>query len=277
MAGGDGAVSIKLVTDKKIAETSSKGNQEKWLENGKWYKLDQFGYEALAEVMTSRILEQSNIERDTPFTFVRYEMQTVKVHGFQRTACVSRNFLQSGQSILTVNALFRQLSVTPLIKQLGKLPSDKRRMAYLASAVSEMTGLADFDKYLALLFEIDALILNDDRHLNNIAVLEENGRFLYCPIFDNGAGLLSNMQTLRADIDPKGLMKSLTASPFQMTFNRSLSTSRTLFGSVLKIPQYSERELKETLSPLLNDYPQRDRDIIADRVIACIMERQKHY
>ena len=277
MAGGDGAVSIKPVTDKKIAETSSKGNQEKWLENGKWYKLDQFGYEALAEVMTSRILEQSNIEKDTPFTFVRYEMQTVKVHGFQRTACVSRNFLQSGQSLLTVNALFRQLSATPLIKQLGKLPSDKRRIAYLARAVSEMTGLADFDKYLALLFEIDALILNDDRHLNNIAVLEENGRFLYCPIFDNGAGLLSNMQILRADIDPKGLMKSLTASPFQMTFNRSLSTSRALFGSVLKIPQYSERELRETLSPLLNDYPQRDRDIIADRVIACIMERQKHY
>ena len=277
MAGGDGAVSIKLVTDKKIAETSSKGNQEKWLENGKWYKLDQFGYEALAEVMTSRILEQSNIEKDTPFTFVRYEMQTVKVHGFQRTACVSRNFLQSGQSIITVNALFRQLSATPLIKQLGKLPSDKRRIAYLARAVSEMTGLADFDKYLALLFEIDALILNDDRHLNNIAVLEENGRFLYCPIFDNGAGLLSNMQILRADIDPKGLMKSLTASPFQMTFNRSLSTSRALFGSVLKIPQYSERELRETLSPLLNDYPQRDRDIIADRVITCIMERQKHY
>ena len=80
MAGGDGAVSMKLTTDEKIAETSSKGNQEKWLENGKWYKLDQFGYEALSEVMTSRILERSNIETETPFTFVRYEMQKVKVH-----------------------------------------------------------------------------------------------------------------------------------------------------------------------------------------------------
>lgn len=270
-------MSIKLTTDEKIAETSSKGNQEKWLEKGKWYKLDQFGYEALAEVMTSRILERSNIETDTPFTFVCYEMQKVKVHGFERTACVSRNFLQNGQSIFTVNALFRQLSDAPLIKQLGKLTSDKRRMAYLADAVSEMTDLADFDMYLALLFEIDALILNDDRHLNNIAVLEKDGRFSYCPIFDNGAGLLSNMQILRADIEPKSLMKSLTASPFQMTFNRSLSTSRALFGSVLKIPHYSEIELREILSPQLKFYPQRDRDIIADRVIACIMQRQKHY
>ena len=98
MAGGDGAVSMKLTTDEKIAETSSKGNQEKWLENGKWYKLDQFGYEALSEVMTSRILERSNIETETPFTFVRYEMQKVKVHKLERTACVSRNFLKSGQS-----------------------------------------------------------------------------------------------------------------------------------------------------------------------------------
>ena len=63
-------MSISLVSDQKIAETSSKGNQEKWYDAGtdSWYKLDQFGYEALAETVTSRLLERSNIERDTPFT-----------------------------------------------------------------------------------------------------------------------------------------------------------------------------------------------------------------
>ena len=203
MAGGNRALNIKLTTDKKIAETSSKGNQEKWLENGTWYKLDQFGYEALAEVMTSKLLEHSKIESETPFTFVRYEMKKVKVHGRERTACASKNFLKNGQSILTVNALFRQLSNQPLTKQLAKLPSDKKRMEYLAHSVTEMTGLADFGTYLATLFAVDALILNDDRHLNNIAVIEENGKFSYCPIVDNAAGLLSNMRILRADIEPK--------------------------------------------------------------------------
>ena len=268
-------MNIKLTADKKIAETSSKGNQEKWLEDGTWYKLDQFGYEALAEVMTSKLLEHSNIESETPFTFVRYEMKKVKVHGRERTACASKNFLKNGQSILTVNALFRQLSNQPLTKQLGKLSSDKKRMEYLAHSVTEMTGLADFGTYLATLFAVDALILNDDRHLNNIAVIEENGKFSYCPIFDNGTGLLSNMQILRTDIEPKGLMKSLTASPFGMTFNRSLSTSRALFGTDLKILKFSKNELSEMLAPLLAYYPQRDRDIISERVIACIMERQK--
>ena len=57
---------IKLVSDEKIAETSSKGNQEKWfdVETNQWYKLDQFGYEALSESLISILLEKSNIEKN---------------------------------------------------------------------------------------------------------------------------------------------------------------------------------------------------------------------
>ena len=61
-------MNIHFVTDEKIAETSSKGNQEKWKDGNRWYKLDQFGYEALAESAVSCFLEQSNIETDNPFT-----------------------------------------------------------------------------------------------------------------------------------------------------------------------------------------------------------------
>lgn len=55
-------MSIHFVTNERIAETSSKGNQEKWVEGNRWYKLDQFGYEALAETMISQLLERSNCE-----------------------------------------------------------------------------------------------------------------------------------------------------------------------------------------------------------------------
>ena len=57
-------MSVQLVTNEKIAETSSKGNQEKWFnpDENKWYKLDRFGYEALSESLISRLLEKSNIE-----------------------------------------------------------------------------------------------------------------------------------------------------------------------------------------------------------------------
>lgn len=269
-------MTVKLFTDDKIAETSSKGNQEKWQDNGLWYKVDQFGYEALAEALTSKLLEYSNIEDDTPFTFVRYDIQKVKVHGFERVACVSKNFLKKEQKLITLNSLYKQSNIGSLKSKLMTLPSDKKRIMYIVDFTKELTGLEDFDKYLTLLFEVDSLILNDDRHLNNIAVIEEDGRFSYCPIFDNGAGLLSNIQVLRTDIDPKGLISSLKASPFNMTFNRELNTVRNLYGKVISLPRFDRKKLAELLQPMLEYYPQRDRTIILDRVIECVLQRQKY-
>ena len=43
------------------------------------------------------------------------------------------------------------------------------------------------------LLTIDAFFLNEDRHMHNIAVLMNGkGDYAYCPIFDNGDGLLSD-------------------------------------------------------------------------------------
>ena len=52
-------MSISLVSNQKITETSSKGNQEKWYDAGtnSWYKLDQL---------------QSNIKCNDLFTFLHY-------------------------------------------------------------------------------------------------------------------------------------------------------------------------------------------------------------
>ena len=267
-------MTVKLITDDKIAETSSKGNQEKWLENNRWYKLDQFGYEALAETFTSLLLEQSNIETDTPFHFTRYRMEKLNVHGRDRAGCSSENFLQPGQSIVTLSHLLKQHLGGSLKKVLERLPSDKKRIAYLAETTAELTGLQEFPKYLTLLFEIDALVLNDDRHLNNIAVLSQNGRFDYCPIFDQGAGLLSNTQMSPMDITPKALIAALRARPFHTTFNRQMHTIQSLYGKQLYMPKRKRQELIDALQPLLPYYASRDRGIITDRVCETIMTRQ---
>ena len=274
--GGD-TVTVKFVTNEKIAETSSKGNQEKWFdkETNKWYKLDQFGYEALTETIVSKLLEKSNIESETPFTFVRYEPERLHVHGRVRTGCTSKNFLKEGQSIITLSHLFSRQLGSPLKDKLERLNSDKKRIQYLAEATAEYTELAEFPQYLTLLFETDALFLNDDRHLNNIAVIEQNGKFKYCPIFDNGAGLLSNVQFSPMDIDPKGLIKDIVARPFHTSFNRQINTARTLYGEQLKMPALTRTEIMELLIPMLEYYPVRDRSIIADRVTECILVRQK--
>ena len=121
-------MTVRLVSNEKIAETSSKGNQEKWLDNGRWYKLDQFGYEALAETFTSLLLEHSNIEALTPFIFTRYQMERLYVHGRERTGCSSENFLKPGQAIVTLSHLFHQHLGHPLKEELERLSSDKKRV-----------------------------------------------------------------------------------------------------------------------------------------------------
>ena len=268
---------IKLVTDEKIAETSSKGNQEKWFdaETNQWYKLDQFGYEALSETLISLLLEKSNIENDTPFTFVRYEPVRIIVHNRERTGCVSGNFLEVGQSVITINHLLSRIIGYPLKEKLLSLTSDKKRIAYLAEATKDCTGLDYFGEYLTLLFEIDSLFLNDDRHLNNIAVIKAGDKYDYCPIFDNGAGLLSDTRLSPMDIEPKALISSLRARPFNMSFTRQMNTARSLYGKQLLMPIFNSKDIMEHLIPILEFYPERDRVIIADRVEECILSRQK--
>ncbi len=101
---------------------------------------------------------------------------------------------------------------------------------------------------------------NDDRHLNNIAVIEHNGEYSYCPIFDNGAGLLLNTRLSQMDISP---------------FTRQMNTARGLYGARLSIRKLTENDIQEVLLPALEYYPQRDRGIIAERVETCILTRQK--
>lgn len=268
---------IKLVTDEKIAETSSKGNQEKWFdaETNQWYKLDQFGYEALSETLISILLEKSNIEKDTPFTFVRYDPVRVVVHNRERTGCVSDNFLKEGQSVITINHLLSRVLGYSLKDKLLSLTSDKKRIAYLVEATKDCAGLDYFGEYLTLLFEIDSLFLNDDRHLNNIAVIKYGDKYDYCPIFDNGAGLLSDTRFSPMDIDPKALISSLRARPFNMSFTRQMNTARSLYGKQLSTSILKSEDIMEYLCTILEFYPQMDRAIIADRVVKCVLARQK--
>ena len=162
-----------------------------------------------------------------------------------------------------------------LTDKLTRLPSDKQRIEYLALETARLTDLEQFPQYLTILFEIDGLFLNDDRHLNNIAVLEKDGKFDYCPIFDNGAGLLSNTQTAPMDIEPKALIRSVKARPFHTTFNRQIIHAHNLFGPQLRIPRFTEEKLRQELAEPLSYYAERDRSYIAERVCRTILIRQK--
>lgn len=256
-------------SSKPIAVTSSKGNQEKWREDGVWYKLDLFGYEALAEVFCSQLLAGWSL----PFPVVSYRMQLLTVDGRQRTGCSSPDFLAPGQSVVTAAQLLKKHIGPDYRAVMAALPSDKQRIRWLADTVCHITGLTDFGSYLTLLFEVDTLFANDDRHLNNIAVLySADGSFDYCPIFDLGAALLSNTQVCRYDIAPRALLSSLRAAPFLMNFTRMLHTAQSLYGAHLHICRADTDAALQTLLPeLAAYYPARDRGDICGRV-SCVMK-----
>jgi len=249
-------MSIRLTTGSRIAETSSKGNQEKWLADGRWYKLDLFGYEGLAEAVTSALLAQTNTDA-LGFHYVTYRMERLEVHDHTRNGCSSANFLRQGEAILTLAELLRKGVGPDWQTAVNRLPNLQSRLAWLVEQVERLTGLDRFGTYLTLLFEVDMLFGNEDRHLNNIAVLRCGDGFDYCPIFDFGAGLLSNTRDYPMEIEPAALVRQLKAQPMKTGFVRQVHAAQNLYGPQLRC-DFAEKEIMAALSEPLEFYAKRD-------------------
>ena len=266
-------MAMKLTTGKRIAETSSKGNQEKWREGGRWYKLDLFGYEGLAETVASRLLKHTNL-RELGFSFVPYRMEQLEVHRHKRTGCSSPDFLQEGEAILTLAELFRKGVGPDWQAQVSRLPNLASRVRWMADTTRQLTGLDRFGEYLTALFEADMLFGNEDRHLNNIAVLRRSGAFAYCPFFDFGAGLLSNTRDFPLDIVPKALVGQLRAQPLGTLFARQVHAAQGEFGPQLRW-DFTAADVAAALEEALPYYAQRDRGLLRDRVEWCLKVQQR--
>lgn len=270
---------VKLYTKDTVVATSSKGNQEKWYnaENNSWYKLDKVGFEALAEAVASEILiKYSNIESELGYTVVPYSIETVDVHRKERVACASPNFLADGQSIQTVYHILKRVLGADYQNILAQESTIQKRLALIVDTVEKATDLAGFGRYLTLLFEVDALIANEDRHLNNIAVLEHNGRYDYCPIFDNGEGFMLDNIKYPFDISTQSMTKNLRAKPFECRFGKLLTAARELDGPQLDI-NFNKKDIEDIVDQHLHWYQPFFRYLIKDRIVSVVMGQKKKY
>lgn len=266
-------MAIKLTTGNRIAETSSKGNQEKWQEDGRWFKLDMFGYEGLAETVTSALLSQTNII-ELGFQYVTYRMERLEVHGRTRNGCSNADFLQSGESILTLADLLRKGVGSDWQSQVKRLPNMQAKIKWMVEQIERLTGLDRFGVYLTALFETDMLFGNEDRHLNNIAVLRRGEAFDYCPMFDFGAGLLSNVRDYPMNVEPKALLSQLRAQPMNAQFVRQVHAAQAIYGAQIRCDS-SREEIVNALAEPLAFYAERDRSYISDRVMFCIQTQYR--
>ena len=250
--------------ERKADRQSSKGNQLKWENNGIWYKADCTGYEGLAEYMISHLLKFSSLQKDE---FVLYDYERIKYKNIFYNGVKSNNFLYDDWQIITLERLFHNFFQKSLYEAVWHIQSSvEDRFNFLVTQVERITGLKDFGIYLNKLMTIDAVFLNEDRHMHNIAVMMNGkGEFDYCPIFDNGGALLTDTtMDYPLDQDELLLMKEVHAKTISSDFDEQLDASEHFYGRNLRF-SFTKKDVERLLAkPELNMYDVQIRTRVAN-------------
>lgn len=225
-------IEIYTETRETGAEHTSKGNQLKWQQDGWWYKADAFGYESLAEVVVSQLLQKSNVTET-----VVYEPVMIRYKEKEYRGCRSRNFRGNKEELIPLERLARSYTGFSLAKQMAHIADVKERIRYAEELVRNVTGLEGFGVYLTKMLEIDAFFLNEDRHTNNIALLYDTERkeYRFCPFFDMGLALFSDTrEAYPLHMGYEECRETITAKPFHRDFDEQLDAANELYGCHLK-------------------------------------------
>lgn len=89
----------------------------------------------------------------------------------------------------------------------------EERIEYVVRSLRQSCKL-DVTEYLRKVFTLDMLVLNEDRHLNNLAVIFGGESFRPAPIFDNGLSLLTANQSVNWHFPVDENVRRLVAGPF---------------------------------------------------------------
>lgn len=244
---------ITMTKSKQIDmnRNSSKGNQLKWFDQGIWYKADYLGYEGFSEYVVSQLLKKTNVPE-----FAEYQLQKIQYQGKIYNGCASANFLPDGAELITLEKLFRKFKGIDLVKEIAGWEISEK-IKFVVDEVEKITGLTEFGKYLTMILELDAIFLNEDRHMHNIAVIYDcDGSFKYCPVFDNGSSLFSDTTiSYGLDVSFDECYAAIEAKPFSISFDEQMDAAENLYGVLLKC-WFSAKDAEEVLKKGLEFYPE---------------------
>lgn len=262
-------INLDAIAQEPIQGHSSKGDQPKWQLDGKWYKADHMGYEALAEVLVSRLLKKTNVA-----DFVEYEPVLIRYREYDMPGCVSKNFRGKDEMLVPFERLHRAYKGQGLASALAPMADPRTRIRYTVDFIEQTTGLTGVGPYLTQLLELDAFFLNEDRHTNNLAVIrnEKTLEFRLCPIFDNGLALLSDLGDYPREKDVYDCIGSVRAKPFDLDFDAQAEAAEELYGSQLKL-RFDRCDVQKELKCLEELYPQEK----LDRVERVLYEQMRKY
>lgn len=262
-------INLDAIAQELIQGHTSKGDQPKWQLNGKWYKADHMGYEALAEVVVSQLLKQSNA-----LNFVEYEPVWIQYRGKEHPGCVSKNFRAKDEMLVPFERLHRVYLGHGLAAALGKIGAPQEQIRYTVEFIEETTGLTGVGKYLTLMLELDSFFLNEDRHTNNLALIrnEKTMGFRLCPIFDHGLALLSDLNDYPVDQDVYGCISRVRAKPFDMDFDAQVEAAESLYGAQLRFSF-----VRHDIPPILDTIREFYSNSVIARVEQILYEQIRKY
>ena len=262
-------IDLTMAGREPIQGHTSKGDQPKWHRGDLWYKADHMGYEALAEVVISRLLKKSNVPE-----FVRYDPALIRYETGEAPGCVSRSFQGRQEMLVPFERLHRAYKGRGLAAELANLPGLEERIRYTGEFMESTTGLRNVGPYLTLLLELDMVFLNEDRHTNNLAVLrnEETGDFRLCPVFDNGLALLSDLHDYPLERDLYQCIAAVEAKPFERNFEAQVDAAESLYGVQLEL-RIQNADVTAALADMELLYPRP----VLERVEQLLREQLRRY
>lgn len=172
---------------------SPKGDQNKWREGNYICKQDKYNGEAMAEYLCSIFLQASNC----PVPYIPY-----RFHG-SPSVCKSPSYTPDFEFFsfcvliewkLNMGAFAEKGidSYEKWIKKVWTRLSSKEKVEYVCRLFAEFgVPLNDSLRYLTCMVELDTLVLNIDRHLNNFGIRYNHSKQCYEPmfLFDQGLSL----------------------------------------------------------------------------------------
>jgi hypothetical protein len=231
---------------------SSRGYAKKAKVDGIWYKVSAGAFNAQAEVVASRLAKYTNISE-----YAEYDMCVVNGD----YATMSKDFL-AGLEDETVKSLHAIVTGAPIEPMLEKLTGNEL-FRYVREIVHRGIGLdistPEVFRKLSLLLQFDALVLNEDRHFNNIKFVNNGGAWDLSIAFDFDCSLFSCIEDLStcADYAQPSLPFYLT-HPEQLEWLYSMSNDRLILqpftvseltdGVWEKRHQIGKREVEEYLA-----------------------------
>lgn len=166
-----------------MLKSGTDGYQPKYYRNGYWYKQDVIVGEGKVENIVSHLLRHSSLPKST---YVYYESCIIN----RKYGCRSKTFLGDNEEFISFDNLYSSFIGGNLSLELSKLGNAQARYNLLLNIGRKFCSL-DLSVYFKVIFLIDMLIENTDRHTKNIGVIYNSNlrNFRVAPVFDNGRSL----------------------------------------------------------------------------------------